>query len=265
MSRGSPAGSPEPIALIPAAGFAKRLGELPCSKELLPLGWSPERRPHSGEIPPGKPLTAHLLERLALGGIRRALVVTRREKSDIARQLGSGERWGLKLEYLYVAPTASTPATLDAAYDHVHGATVALGFPDIIFTPEDAYGEVIEERRLRGADVALGLFPSDQPESSDMVELRPDGTVQRLVIKQPDRGLTHTWSIAVWSPTFTEYLHERLRHPTDRADELYVGNVLQAAMEDGLSVATRVFTRGASVDLGTPRVLAQPPDWVLEL
>lgn len=244
------------VALIPAAGFARRLGELPCSKELVPLGWS------RGRPAEGRPVISYLLRRLARSGIERALIVTRHEKSDIAERLGDGRDWGLFLDYLYVAPTASTVETLDSAYGAVRGASVALGYPDIVFEPADAYAHVIERRARTGADVALGLFPSDQPEASDMVELGPDGSVERFVIKQPDRGLRFTWSIAVWGPEFTEYLHRYLRRDRVHAKELYVGDVIQAATEEEMTVEAVAFDEGASVDLGTPEALAHPPDWV---
>ena len=139
---------------------------------------------------------------------------------------------------------------------------MALGYPDIVFRPRDAYAEVLTLHASRGADLTLGLFPSRQPERSDMVELSAAGEVERLVIKQPDRGLRHTWSIAVWEPIFTAYLHRNLARAPTPSRELYVGDLVQAALDDGLKVAARAFDDGASVDLGTPAALAAPPDWL---
>ncbi len=250
----------ETIALVPAAGFATRLGALPRSKELLPAGW--QRGQAVG--PTDKPLTGHLFDRLARGGIRRALVVTREEKRDIPERLGDGAEWGLEIEVLDIGPTASTVETLDAAYDRVRGAQVALGYPDIVFRPTDAYRHVARARARLDADVALGLFPSDQPEKSDMVDLAPDGEVRRLVIKQRDRGLPYTWSIAVWTPRFTDYLHDFAADRSAGSRELYVGDVIQSALDDGLSVVAHPFEDGASTDLGTPEALAHPPRWVFD-
>ena len=251
--------SDEIIALVPAAGFATRLGELPCSKELLPAGWRAGR-----EIAPDdEPLAGHLLSRLAAGGIRRALVITRREKEDIPRRLGDGRDWGVELDYLLIGPTASTVETLDAAHRHVGEAVVALGYPDIVFRPMGAYSRVIDTLSSTGADIALGLFPSDQPEKSDMVELAPDGTIRRIVIKQPDRGLEMTWSIALWRPRFTEILHRFVRLAGKRKQELYVGDVISAAMAEGMSVVGHPFRDGHSSDLGTPEALRHPPDWLV--
>ena len=59
-----------PVALIPAAGFGRRMGVLPCSKELLPVGWS-----GVDEVSTERPLAGYLLERLAAGGVRSALML----------------------------------------------------------------------------------------------------------------------------------------------------------------------------------------------
>ena len=58
------------LALIPAAGRAERLGPLPCSKELLPIGF---RETPRGPAP--KVACHYLLERFRAAGIRRVLMV----------------------------------------------------------------------------------------------------------------------------------------------------------------------------------------------
>lgn len=257
----------EVIALIPAAGYGRRLGSIPCSKELLPLGWSRGPAAAGSETPAaptGKAMLEYLLERLARGGIRRALVLLREGKWDIPARLRDGHDWEIDLAYLVLPPTASAVETLAAATPWVEEATIALGFPDIVFHPADAFLELRRVQHNRGADVVLGLFPNRQPERSDMVETDDDGTVRRILIKQADHGLPHAWSIAVWTPVFTRYL-ARFRADHRHAPEpreLYVGDVVQAAIDDGLYVAAHLFEQGASADLGTPEALAAPPTWI---
>jgi glucose-1-phosphate thymidylyltransferase len=249
--------SGDPIALIPAAGFATRLGPLPCSKEILPLGWSPENPQGCG-----RPLIGYLLERLALGGVRDGIIITRPQKGDIAETLGDGHEWDLDLHYVLTEATSSTIETLDRAYDRVRGRSIVLGYPDMVFRPADAYASVIATQRETGAEVVLGLFPTTQPEASDMVELDANGTISALVIKQPDRGLLYMWSIAAWSARFTDYLHDHLRLGANPSSEPYVGDVIQSAIRDGLDVRAECFPHGASIDLGTPEALADPPPWI---
>ena len=244
------------VGLIPAAGLAQRLGPLPCSKELLPVGFAPSP---SGPRP--KPVCLYLLERMAQAGIERAFLVLRSGKWDIPAYLGDGERLGMRLAYLLMNLPYGAPYTLDQAYAFVRGCVVALGFPDIIFEPADAYRQLLERLHSTGADVVLGLFPAEQPQSSDLVAAAADGRVARIEIKPPQSDLTSCWMIAVWGPSFTEFLHgylaERERRAGPAAErsldrELYIGEVIQAGIEAGLHVNSVAFPHGSALDVGTP-------------
>jgi glucose-1-phosphate thymidylyltransferase len=244
------------VGLVPAAGRADRLGKLPCSKEILPLGFQAGT---DGTLRP-KPVCQYLLESFQQAGIERVFLLLRQGKWDVPALLGSGDDLGLHLAYLALEPTASVPATLDRAFPFVAEARIALGFPDILFTPTGAYGELLRHQETSGADVVLGLFPTRQSWKSDMVELDPAGRVRRLVIKEPDAGLAYTWSIAVWGPVFSRFLHdfvagEAAAAPAARTRELYVGDVLQAAIDAGLRVEAVTFPGGSYRDVGTPEDL----------
>lgn len=248
---------PPVVGLMPAAGRADRLGALPCSKEIFPVGF----RSVDGVRRP-RPACHCLLEAFRMGGIDQAWVLLRKGKWDIPTLLGSGQTdGGPNLAYLALDATASVPETLDAAYPFVAECRVALGFPDILFEPEDAYAHLIELHDEGQADVVLGLFPTDRCEKTDMVELEADGKrVRRLVIKKPDRGLRFTWSIAVWGPRFTHYLHEQVQYQNanqrqGNTKELYVGDVIQSAIDDGLVASSVAFPGGSYLDIGTPEDL----------
>ncbi len=130
----------EVIGLVPAAGRAERLGPLPCSKEIFPLGF---RRGKDG-APRPRAVCSHLLESLALAGAGKAFILLRQGKWDIPALLGSGADFSLPLAYLALDATSCVPETLDRAYPFVAGATVALGFPDILFQPSDAYRHLLD-------------------------------------------------------------------------------------------------------------------------
>lgn len=244
----TPAVVPDVVGLVPAAGWARRLGPQPRSKEILPIGSDADGRERVACEP--------LLEALRRGGVGRAFVLLRRGKTDVAELLGSGARHGLDLAYRFLDPTPSVPATLAAAAPFLGEARVALGFPDILFAPADAYACLLDRQSATGADLVLGLFPTDRPEKTDMVELDAAGRVRRLVIKQPDRGLRYTWSIAVWSPPFTRHLVAAAAAPSVASGELWVGDVVTSALAAGLGVEAVTFPGGSYRDLGTPEDLA---------
>ncbi len=240
------------VGVVPAAGRATRLPELPCSKEIFPL-----HPPAAGaQARPSTPCE-RLLDSLARAGTTHAYVVVGRGKWDIPAYLGAGSRVGLALAYLTAFDSPSSAATVDAAYGFLGNASVALGFPDIVFEPADAFAALAERLHGGAADVVLGLFPARRREKVDMVEVEPSGRIRRIVVKPSQTSLELAWIIAVWRPTFTTYLHEHLHEivPPDR--ELYVGDAIQAGLEEGLVVDSVTFRNGVYHDIGTPEELAE--------
>jgi glucose-1-phosphate thymidylyltransferase len=261
IGSGAPAVAGDVIALIPAAGEARRLGPLPCSKELLAVGWHRE----GGALQP-KVVTQYLLERLRAAGIERAYLILRPGKWDIPAYLGDGAALGMGLEYLIMGPPYGSPYTLDQAYAFVAGRRIALGFPDILFEPADAYGRLLARQERSGAEVVLGLFPAQTPEKMDMVETDGRGRVREIHIKPRATALRLTWIIAVWTPAFTGFMHAYLAEildavragaypDKDRPREPYVGDVLRAALRAGMVVETVRFEAGWCLDIGTPEDL----------
>ncbi len=240
----------EVVGLVPAAGRADRLGALPCSKEIFPLGFEAGT---GGQARP-RPVCGRLLESFARAGVDRAFILLRKGKWDIPALLGDGSRLGLPLAYMAFEPTANVPETLDRAYPFVAEATVALGFPDIVVEPGDAYRPLLRRLRQTRAAAVLGLFPTDQSWKADMVDLDERGRVRRIVIKQAETSLRFTWSIAVWGPELSRYLHDFVAagRGTGQESETYVGDVLQAAIDDGMEVLGERFETGSFLDVGTP-------------
>jgi glucose-1-phosphate thymidylyltransferase len=242
------------IALIPAAGRAERLGPLPCSKELLPVGF---RETPRGPAP--KVACHHLLERFRAAGVRRAYLVIDESKWDIPRYLGTGELADLSLAYVVISGSRSVPETLDRAWPFIQDARIALGFPDILFEPADAYARLIERQEATGADLVLGLFPTARCQTTDMVDLGPDGRVRRLEIRPASTELRYNWLIAVWGSAFTRHLHDTVAAASDTPGtgrELQIGAVVQGAVDAGLHVEGVEFPAGSFRDIGTPADLA---------
>lgn len=251
MEPALPPVDPGLVGLIPAAGRAARLGELQCSKEILPVGPpGPDGRP--------QPVCVSLLQAMRRAGAGRALWVLREGKWDIPATLGDGSRWGLDLAYLTLAASGSVPETLDRAHAWTRGATVLLGYPDILFTPPDALARLVERRRATGADAVLGLVPTDRPSKADMVDFDSEGRIRAILIKPPACALRYTWIFAVWGPAFTDFLHQsRPSLPPPPGRELYPSDVLLAAMDAGLRIEALPFPEGYHLDVGTPDDLAR--------
>ncbi len=253
----APPGRADVAALVPAAGAATRLPGLTGSKEVLPLG-----RTGRGADARPRAVCERLLDDLEAAGVPLAYVILRPGKWDIPELLARRGGRRPALAYLTVAGSPSVPHTLDAARPFVADRRVALGFPDIVLRPPATFARVLERQEATGADLALGLFPTRQPWKADMVALDRAGRVERIEIKPRETDLEHTWSIAVWTPLFTRYLHAHLARRegstagTGEGRELYVGDVVRAALAEGLRAEAVVFADGDSLDVGTPEGLA---------
>jgi glucose-1-phosphate thymidylyltransferase len=253
------------IALIPAAGQGQRVAPIPCSKEVYPIGFYWDT---VNQVSRPKVVIHYLLERLRLAGIYKAFVILRDGKWDIPSYTGNGARWDMHLAYLMVDVSYGSPYSLDQAWPFVHNARIALGFPDIIFSPEDAFINLLRRQEQSGAEVVLGLFPSDHPQKMDMVDADDRGHVRAILIKPQRTTLRYSWMIAVWTPTFTQFMHAYLAHKINMLQathcmsdelrpfkELYVGDVILEAMASGMRVESEIFGLGNCIDIGTPKDL----------
>ncbi len=247
----------EIVGLLPAGGHATRIAPLPCSKELYPVGF---RLVNEDASVRPKVVCHYLLEKMRLAGITKAYIVLREGKWDIPVYLGDGSIVDMHFAYLMRGLPFGAPYTLDQAYPFVRDAVVAFGFPDILFQPDDAFIQLLTWLASNDADVALGLFPAEQPQKVDMVDLNKEGRVRRLVFKPRQTHLQYSWCIAVWTPRFTSFLHSYL--PTLQASdnstlELSVGEVFQAALDADLRIDALSVSDAPYLDIGTPEDLVR--------
>ena len=250
----------EVIGLVPAAGLGKRISPLPCSKEVYPVGF--RQIDKKGTVSP-KAVSHYLLEKMKLAGANKAFIVLRDGKWDIPKYFGDGSMLDMNLAYLMMGLPYGAPYTADQAYPFLKNSLVAFGFPDILFGPDDTYCQLLECQARTKADVVLGVFPADRPDTMDMVDVDQDGRVRSLVIKPPHTTLRYAWICAVWTPVFTQYQHAFLnKHlqqiagsATSMQEEISVGQVIQSAIHDGVWGQAVSFPDHGYLDIGTPENL----------
>ena len=208
-----------------------------------------------------KVVSHYLIEQMRQGGVRRAFFILRNGKWDIPQYYGNGAMVGMNLGYLMMGKPFGTAYTLDAAYPFVRGARVALGFPDILFEPRDAFTRALHRLASTRADLVLGLCRVRDKSISDMVAVDRTGAVRELVIKPKTTKLKLGWVFAVWTSKFTEFMHEYLQTPRTAAEvadaglpaELTVGNVIQAAVS-GDSQLRALFSHAGLISILALRV-----------
>ena len=248
------------VGVVPMAGQATRLADLTCSKEILPVKFS-----HSPDTPQQQPkaVCEHLLGQMHSAGIQDIYIVIRDDKWDIPSFLGDGSHLDLRLAYLMMGRPFGTPYSVDQAYAFVRDRRVAMGFPDMCFNTPEIFTKLLAHQAMSGADLVLGVFPADRPEKVDMLELGADHRIKQLIIKPVETTLTNTWGVAIWTPVFTEFMHTFLdshQHTADRAPELYIGDVVRAAIQAGMNVQGIPVSEQPFIDIGTREDLERASD-----
>jgi glucose-1-phosphate thymidylyltransferase len=247
----------EVVGLIPAGGLATRIAPLPFSKEVYPIGFRRLEGEH-GTRP--KVVCHYLLEKMRLAGITKAYVVLKEGKWDIPGYFRDGALVDMQLAYLLLGLPFGVPYTIDQAYSFVRRSIVAFGFPDIVFQPDNAFVQLLERQTHSNACVILGLFPAEQPERVDMVDWQNSGRVRGIFTKPRHTDLSHSWCIAVWTPVFTQFLHDYVAAHKELAGtipEPSVGEIIQAAIEAGLRVDAIPVSDKCYLDIGTAEDLAR--------
>jgi glucose-1-phosphate thymidylyltransferase len=256
----------EIIGLIPAAGKAERLAPLPCSKELYPIGF---RTVDGGRSQRPKVVSHYLLEKMRMAGIRKACMIIREGKWDIPAYFGDGKIVDMRLAYLMMDLPFGVPYTINQAYPFVHHAIIAFGFPDILFEPDNAFEKLIDRQSATRADLVLGLLPASEPSRVDMVDIDQNAAVRAIQIKPEETDLIYTWVIALWTPLFSDLIHNHLSEietakkamgidtRLPKVSELTMGEVIQVAIEEGMRIDGVVLPGGEPLDIGTPENLAK--------
>ncbi|NTU80238.1 MAG: NTP transferase domain-containing protein [Chloroflexales bacterium] len=241
----------ELVGLLPAAGRGLRLGPIPCSKEIMPLGFQPA--PEDGRLP-WRPVTAieSHLRALRAAGAGRAVIVIGETKADVVRYVGDGDQYGLPVAYVYQRHLRGMPFALDLAQPWLGQATVLFAMPDTLVHPGDTMARLAGHHAVSGADVTLGLFRTVTPHKFGMVELGGAGQVVGFIDKPARTHLEWMWGLAAWSPRFTRFLHDYLAGQPGGGPECVLSDVFAAALAAGLRIEALALAGSHYHDIGTP-------------
>lgn len=243
------------VGVIPAAGRAKRLGQLPFSKELFPIGF--EKR--EAQSPP-KAVSKYLLENMAEAGVSDFHFIIRNGKWDIPAFYLSGKKYSYNICYHVTEYEYGVPFTINQAYQFYRNKIVLLGFPDVLVKPKNAFTELIKELiEKQDCPLVLGLFPTSRPEKYDMVNFNEDKRITEIKIKsQNTEDLKYAWVIAAWKPEFSEFINDFVkkklatRSNTELTNtEYHIGDVITSAIKKGMKVLSVVYNEGKFIDIGT--------------
>jgi glucose-1-phosphate thymidylyltransferase len=240
----------EYIGILPAAGRGSRLGAIPCSKEIMPLGF---QSPNSKEVDwyPVTSIERHL-KAFALAQVQRVGVIVGNTKWDIVRYLGNGERFNIPIAYFFQEKLHGMPFALDLAYSWIKEATILFAMPDTLISPSNTMAKLVEHHQTSGADITLGLFPTDTPHKFGMVVLNDTGEIVDFIDKPRQTDLKLMWGCAAWSAKFTQFMHDYLINLPMPNNEVVLSDIFLAALQAGHQFEAFQIEAGHYHDIGTP-------------
>ncbi len=241
--------------IIPCAGLGTRLGLLPFSKELYPIGL----KKHKGKEVP-KVACDYLIDHMLDAGVKNIHFVLRKGKWDIPAYFGGGLNHDLNSCYHIADYSYGVPFSVNQPFPFIKDKIIVLGFPDILFKPKNVYQELIQELENNDeTDIVLGVMPVLRPDKWDMVELDEEGNVTDVIIKSAvGKQKPYGWTIAAWKPRFSEFLNHRIstllldktKEELEK-NEIYFGHIITDAIKKGMKVRSVVFKNGNCLDIGT--------------
>jgi glucose-1-phosphate thymidylyltransferase len=236
-----------PVGFMPAAGRGVRFGASGYAKELFPLLFERE------DVLEPRPICELALRAIHSTNAERCVIVVSPEKVEVVRVLGAVHR-GMALAYVVQPEPGGIPQALEHARPWLEGEDVVFAMPDTVVLPSDALSRVHAERVATGADVMLGVFPTDEAERLGPVEVDASGKITAIHDKPAMAPRKNTWGLASWSPRFTTFCCE-WNQKRASASEGAIGHAFEAARRSGLDVRARVFDDGSFLDVGTPHGL----------
>ena len=163
------------VGIVPAAGHARRLQPLSCSKEMLLVG--------------GRPVIDCLLQRMDAASCTEIRIVTRPDKRDVAEHART-----CGATVVFARPATVTESLL-AGLDGLSAETpVIFGFPDTLWEPIDGFVALLAALAA-GAEVALGIFRAESPRRSDVVTMEGEH-VTSIHVKPQEPPSELVWGCA---------------------------------------------------------------------
>lgn len=237
------------VGIIPAAGIGSRLFPYNGGKELLPVGsqlitvdGKKEERP--------KIVSQYVIEAMAEAGVEHIIIVTRPTKHSLMGLHLDGSQYGVHISYIIQHPI-SMAHSIDLAYDWVKSSTVVMAMPDTIVLPNNCIKQLLEHHRKDGAELSLGLFPTNKPYKFGMVKTDADANIVCHQDKPTHTDAKTMWGVTAWEPSFTELLHKQTQKIPAPEKEMALGDVFDVMIQQGKICKAYPIAKGKYYDIGT--------------
>jgi glucose-1-phosphate thymidylyltransferase len=219
-------------AIILCAGRGTRLRPLTFSnaKHLIPIA--------------NKPVMLYGLEAIAAAGITEVGVVVGENRSEFVRELGDGERWGVKISYIVQEEPKGLAHAARVARDFCQGEPFLMYLGDNIF--QSGMKEAVKLYKAHRPSAITFLYEVEDPRPYGVVEME-DNRVIRVVEKPKEPRSRWILTGAYIFDSIVFDVIDQLK--PSRRGEYEITDAIQGLVDRGAEVLP-YFVQGWWVDTG---------------
>jgi bifunctional UDP-N-acetylglucosamine pyrophosphorylase/glucosamine-1-phosphate N-acetyltransferase len=209
----------------------------------------------------GKPILEHCLDAVKACGINHVIIVVHYMADVIRQHFGSGEKFGLEIEYFEQPSVLGTGNAVSVVEPFIEDDFV-LVYGDLLFTPE-ALKKVLNLHSAKKPAATLAVVPVERPEDYGVLEIERDGLVKRI-IEKPAREEAPSNMANAGIYTFSTEIFSKIRKiKASSRGEWEITDAIQLLIKEGGSVFAVEIPRADWFDIGRPWDLLEANRWVL--
>ncbi|MEM1565962.1 MAG: sugar phosphate nucleotidyltransferase [Candidatus Bathyarchaeia archaeon] len=209
----------------------------------------------------GKPILEHCLNTIKACGINHIIIVVHYMADIIRHYFGSGEKFGLKIEYVEQQSVLGTGNAVSVVEPFVKDDFV-LVYGDLLFTSE-ALKRVISLHSAKQTVATLAVVRVEKPEDYGIVELEKTGLVKRIVEKPARKEAPSDIANAGLYVFSTEIFEKTRNIKASSRGEWEITDAIQLLIEEGKPVLAAEIPRADWFDIGRPWDLLEANRWML--
>jgi UDP-N-acetylglucosamine diphosphorylase/glucosamine-1-phosphate N-acetyltransferase len=209
----------------------------------------------------GKPILEHCLNAIKACGINHVVIVVHYMADAIRQYFGSGEKFGLHIEYTEQPGVLGTGNAVSVAEPFVDGDFV-LVYGDLLFTPK-ALRSVLDLYVAKKPKAVLAVVPVEKPENYGVVELGEGGIVKR-VVEKPTCGEAPSNMANAGIYVFSTDIFEKIRKiKASSRGEWEITDAITLMAKEREPVFAVKISSTEWFDIGRPWDLLEANRWVL--
>jgi mannose-1-phosphate guanylyltransferase / phosphomannomutase len=191
----------------------------------------------------GKSMIEWNIEFLKRYGVNNLLITTHYRSNMIKKSIGNGDNWKMNINYYIEEKPLGTSGALYNLKDYFNETFLVL-YGDVISNIN--LNELIKFHKRKKASVTLVIHKTDHPEDSDIVQIKKNKQVNKLIHKPGNNNFGNLGNAAMYvlEPKVFKYL------PKGKSD--FIKDIFPKMIENKEKVfgyETNEFIK----DLGTPR------------